>query len=120
MLESLSPLRRRFSAFLAAFFFEAIVDLVSPSPWLTTKSCHNHSRSANYRFPVTFRPISTSRRIASDRVSGCSLATAQASIKAITFCGMRTGTIGARPPVRGRPLFFGATLIDFFIILVLP
>jgi hypothetical protein len=58
--------------------------------------------------------------MASERIA--SLVAPQASTSAISACGMRIVTWGSRPPDGGlpRPRFFGATFIDFFIIMVVP
>jgi hypothetical protein len=64
-----------------------------------------------------FSPRSTRRRKASERDTPA--ATAQASTSAIKAGGIRAAIWGSRPPFEGLPIF-GATLIDFFIILVVP
>jgi hypothetical protein len=62
---------------------------------------------------LDFSPISTRRRMASERV--VSFAAAQASTLAIDPAGI-LATIWGSLPVGGRPLFLGITFIDFFII----
>jgi hypothetical protein len=68
-------------------------------------------------FPFAFSPSSTSFLKASDRV--VSLASAQASTSAIKAGGIRAAMWGFRPPFEGLPIF-GATILDFFMILVVP
>ena len=76
------------------------------------------SRSLSIVYFFAFSPSSTSLRMASERLVPSS--TDLASIAASMVSGRRMCTPGSRPPVGGRPRFFDATLIDFFIIAVLP
>ncbi len=70
-------------------------------------------RSVFHHFPFAFSPISTRRRMASERV--VSLSAAHSSIVATLASGIREDTIRPRP-VAGRPrLFFWSTFIDFFM-----
>jgi hypothetical protein len=61
--------------------------------------------------PPTVRPISTSRRIASERVA--SFADAHASTSTMRGGGIRDVTCGSRPVAGRTRLFFDATFIDF-------
>ncbi len=81
------------------------------------RSKHGDSQPVHF---FAFSPSSTSRRNASERL--VSFAAAQASTCAINGGGIRAAIWGSLPPFAGRPLrfFFGATIIDFFIITVVP
>ena len=70
--------------------------------------------ASSHRAPVfTFRPSSTSRRIASGRVSGSACFAIQASSASNCSGSRRTITPSRRPPVGGRPRpFFGISLIE--------
>lgn len=66
---------------------------------------------------LALSPISTSRRIASERLASCS--SAQLSTSAVRASGKRTAETGSTPPFFfGRPRDFLFTEIDFFIFLV--
>jgi hypothetical protein len=66
---------------------------------------------------LAFSPISTRRRIASERVTA--LLVAHASMPATMDGGSRAETSGSLP-VAGRPLFFGCTVIDLGMKWVYP
>jgi hypothetical protein len=64
-------------------------------------------------FPFALSPISTRRRMASERLA--SLAAAHDSTCAMSSFGIRAVTCGSLP-VGGLPRFLGVTLIDLAII----
>jgi len=74
--------------------------------------------SATWRgsyLPFAFSPISTNRRMASERPGSSLCCVAQASTAAIIAGGMRVLTSGSLP-VAGRPRFLGVTFfVDDFI-----
>jgi hypothetical protein len=70
-----------------------------------------HLAIAPSRYFPFLSPSSTSRRMASERVSDPCFS-AQASISAVKSVGNRTAETGSRP-VAGRPRFFWFTFIDF-------
>jgi hypothetical protein len=72
---------------------------------------------AEIGYHFAFNPSSTSRRMASERLT--SLDSAHASTSAVRSTGSRTAETGSRP-VAGRPRFFWFTLIDFAMNYGLP
>jgi hypothetical protein len=72
----------------------------------------------DHHFCFAFRPSSTRRRTASERVVSC--LAAQSSIASMISLGARTVRRGSLP-VAGRPRrFLGCTFIDFFMNYVVP
>ncbi len=79
------------------------------------RAARNLSLGAAFVFTVS--PSSTSRRMASERLSVC--ASPQASTCLVRSAGRRTALTGSTPPAFfGRPRVFLFTEIDFFIFFV--
>jgi hypothetical protein len=83
------------------------LDIEALRSWRTAESVH---------LPFAFSPISTNRRMASERETSC--ATAQASRAATVPSSKRAGIVSPNLTPAGRPLDFLCTVFDCLVMII--